>query len=44
MDKIIKRGFQKNINKEDIWEIDYSESAEFLTNKLEKVWNKESQL
>lgn len=42
MDKIIKRGFHKTINKEDIWDIDGSESAEFVTNKFEKVWNKES--
>lgn len=44
MDKIIKQGFDKNINKDDIWDIDASESAEFVANKFEKVWNKESQI
>jgi len=44
MDKLIKMGFKRNLTKEDIWEIDYSESAEFVSNKFEKIWNKESQL
>jgi len=44
MDKIIKMGFKRNLTKEDIWDIDFSESAEFVSNKFEKVWNKESQL
>ncbi len=37
---LIKKGFKRGLIRQDMWEIDSSESSEVVTNKLEKEWNK----
>jgi len=44
MDKLIKTGFKRNLNREDIWDIDKSESSEFVSNRLEFEWNKKANI
>jgi hypothetical protein len=36
-------GYKKNITREDMWEIENSETTKFLTEKLEKEWNENAQ-
>ena len=44
MDRLIKTGFRRNLNPNDIWEIDSSESSEFISGKLEAEWNKKADM
>ena len=32
-------GFKKDLDREDLWNIDSVQSCEFLTKKFEKEWN-----
>ncbi len=36
---MIVNGFKRNLTKQDMWQIEESESTEFLTEELEKHWN-----
>jgi hypothetical protein len=37
---LISTGYKKDLTREDMWDIDEDEKCEFLTEKLEKEWNK----
>lgn len=38
--RLIHKGFRRDLTREDMWEIDYSETSELITNKLEYEWNR----
>ena len=40
IDPLIKKGFRRDLNRQDIWEIDSSECSEVVCNKLEREWTK----
>ena len=35
-------GFKRDLTREDLWEIESDESSQYLTNKLELIWNQAS--
>ena len=39
IDPLIRKGFRRDLTREDMWEIDFSETSECVTNKLEFEWN-----
>ena len=41
--RIIIKGFSRNLTKMDMWQIEESESSEYLTQELEKHWNEVAQ-
>jgi ATP-binding cassette subfamily C (CFTR/MRP) protein 1 len=43
LNPLILTGYKRDLTKEDMWEIDESESSRNLTDKLEKKWNKVAQ-
>ena len=40
LNRLIHKGFRRDLTREDMWEIDYSETSELITNKLEYEWNR----
>ena len=38
--RLIKKGFKRDLTRQDMWEIDSSETSEIVTKKLEREWNK----
>ena len=43
LNRIIVKGFRRNLTKMDMWQIEESESSEYLTQELEKHWNEVAQ-
>ncbi len=37
--RLIRKGFKRDLTREDMWEIDFSETSECVTDKLEFEWN-----
>lgn len=44
MDRFIKTGFKRNITRDDIWDIEKSESSEYISNRLEFEWSKKANM
>lgn len=40
---LIRTGYKRDLTREDLWEIDDCEKSEYITNKLERVWNPKAQ-
>ena len=38
--RLIKTGFKRNLTRGDIWDVDTSESAEYVSNRLATEWDK----
>ena len=39
---LIKTGFKRELTREDLWEVDESETAQNVTKRLEDSWNKKA--
>ena len=38
--RLIRKGFRRALNRDDMWDLDFAESSASVTGKLEKEWNK----